>query len=152
MGNIIWSDESSFTIFQTNSRVYVWRTPAESHRVDYHRPSIKYRGDSLMLWGMMSHHSLGSLVILLAGCSNHKGALPVLRKHVESLNNQRGASKAVGNAGRSPSSYHRPRPNPYLSRYAPMPNPHHYYTPRGSETPLTYQAASDPSTRGAPTG
>ncbi|GBM14717.1 hypothetical protein AVEN_71996-1 [Araneus ventricosus] len=28
--------------------------------------------------------------------------------------------------------------------------PHHYYTPRRSENPLTYSAASHPQTRGAP--
>ncbi|GFU96590.1 transposable element Tcb1 transposase [Trichonephila clavipes] len=27
---VIWSDESTFTLFQTTGRVYVWRTPKEA--------------------------------------------------------------------------------------------------------------------------
>jgi hypothetical protein len=30
--NVIWSDESPFTLFPTSDRVYVWRTPKEAYK------------------------------------------------------------------------------------------------------------------------
>lgn len=62
--NVIWSDESSFTLFQTKGRVYVWRTPAEAYDVACLLPTVKHGGGSVMLWGAMSHHGLGPLVVL----------------------------------------------------------------------------------------
>jgi hypothetical protein len=32
---VIWSDESSFTLFPTSGRVYVWRTPKETYNREY---------------------------------------------------------------------------------------------------------------------
>ncbi|EFN75807.1 Transposable element Tcb1 transposase, partial [Harpegnathos saltator] len=32
--NVVWSDESSFTLFPTNGRVYVWRIPKKVYDPD----------------------------------------------------------------------------------------------------------------------
>lgn len=62
--NVIWSDESSFTLFPANGRVYVWRTPAEAYHVGCLRPTVKHGGGSVMIWGAISHRGLGPLVVL----------------------------------------------------------------------------------------
>lgn len=61
---VIWSDESSFTLFQTTGRVFVWRTPAEAFHVDCLVPTVKHGGGSVMAWGAISWRSLGPLVVL----------------------------------------------------------------------------------------
>lgn len=61
---VIWSDESSFTLFQTTGRVFVWRTPAEAFHVDCLVPTVKHGGGSVMVWGAISARGLGPLVVL----------------------------------------------------------------------------------------
>lgn len=61
---VIWSDESSFTLFQTTGRVFVWRTPAEAFHVDCLVPTVKHGGGSVMVWGAISSRGLGPLVVL----------------------------------------------------------------------------------------
>ncbi|GFW41463.1 transposable element Tcb1 transposase [Trichonephila clavipes] len=46
---VIWSDESSFTLFQTTERVFVWRTPAEVFHVDCLVPIVKHGRGSVMI-------------------------------------------------------------------------------------------------------
>ncbi|GFX46843.1 transposable element Tcb1 transposase [Trichonephila clavipes] len=45
---VIWSDESMFTLFQTTGRVYVWRTPKEAFAPECIVPTAKHGGGSLM--------------------------------------------------------------------------------------------------------
>ncbi|GBO19929.1 Transposable element Tcb1 transposase [Araneus ventricosus] len=45
---VIWSDESSFTLFQTIGRVYVWRTPKEAFNPECLLPTVKHGGGSIM--------------------------------------------------------------------------------------------------------
>ncbi|GFU92174.1 transposable element Tc1 transposase [Trichonephila clavipes] len=61
---VIWSDESSFTLFQTTGRVYVWRTPKEAFAPECIEPTVKHGGGSLMVWGATSWRGLGPLVTL----------------------------------------------------------------------------------------
>ncbi|GFW35508.1 transposable element Tcb1 transposase [Trichonephila clavipes] len=62
---VIWSDESTFTLFQTTGRVYVWRTPKEAFAPECIVPSVKPGGGSLMVWGgAISWRGLGPLVTL----------------------------------------------------------------------------------------
>ncbi|KFM70696.1 Transposable element Tc1 transposase, partial [Stegodyphus mimosarum] len=50
---VIWSDESSFTLFPTSGRVYVWRTPSEAYNTDCLLPRVKHGGGSVMGdWGL----------------------------------------------------------------------------------------------------
>ncbi|GFV10438.1 transposable element Tc1 transposase [Trichonephila clavipes] len=46
---VIWSDESTFTLFQTTGRVYVWRTPKEAFAPECIVPTVKHGGGSLMV-------------------------------------------------------------------------------------------------------
>ncbi|GFU78352.1 transposable element Tc1 transposase [Trichonephila clavipes] len=51
---VIWSDESSFTLFQATGRVFVWRTPTEAFHVDCLVPTMKHGGGSVMVWAAIS--------------------------------------------------------------------------------------------------
>ncbi|GFX10546.1 transposable element Tcb1 transposase [Trichonephila clavipes] len=61
---VIWSDESTFTLFQTTGRVYVWRTPKEAFAPECIVMTFKHGGGSLMVWGAISWRDLGLLVTL----------------------------------------------------------------------------------------
>ncbi|GFX15963.1 transposable element Tc1 transposase [Trichonephila clavipes] len=61
---VIWSDESTSTLFQTTGRVYVWRTPKEAFAPECIVPTVKHGGGSLMVWGAISWRGLGPLVTL----------------------------------------------------------------------------------------
>ena len=50
--NVIFSDESSFTLFPTSGRVYVWRQPKETFDPDCLLPTVKHGGGSVMIWGL----------------------------------------------------------------------------------------------------
>ncbi|GFU51807.1 transposable element Tcb1 transposase [Trichonephila clavipes] len=61
---VIWSDESTFTLFQTTGRVFVWRTPKEAFAPERIVPTVKHGGGSLMVWGAIFWRGLGPLVTL----------------------------------------------------------------------------------------
>ncbi|GFX79330.1 transposable element Tcb1 transposase [Trichonephila clavipes] len=61
---VIWSDESTFTLFQTTGRVYVWRTPKEAFALECIVRTVKHGGGSLMVWRAISWRGLGPLVTL----------------------------------------------------------------------------------------
>ncbi|GFV64729.1 transposable element Tcb1 transposase [Trichonephila clavipes] len=61
---VICSDESTFTLFQTTGRVYVWRTPKEAFAPECIVSTVKHGGGSLMVWGAISWCGLGPLVTL----------------------------------------------------------------------------------------
>ncbi|GFT14820.1 transposable element Tc1 transposase [Trichonephila clavipes] len=46
---VILSDESTFTLFQTTGRVYVWRTPKETFAPECIVPTVKHGGGFLMV-------------------------------------------------------------------------------------------------------
>jgi hypothetical protein len=50
-GNVrmIWSDESSFTLFPTSGIVYIWRTPKEAYNMEWLVPKVKHTGSSVMV-------------------------------------------------------------------------------------------------------
>jgi hypothetical protein len=41
---------SSFTLLPASRRVYVWRTPKEAYDPECLIPTVKYGGDSMMVW------------------------------------------------------------------------------------------------------
>lgn len=60
--NVVWSDESLFTLFPTNGRVYVWRTPKEAYDPDCLLPTVKHGGGSVMIWAAISWYSAGPII------------------------------------------------------------------------------------------
>jgi hypothetical protein len=62
---VIWSDdESSFALFSTSERVYVWRTPKEAYNPEHLVPAMEHRGGSVMVWAAISWYSVGPTVTL----------------------------------------------------------------------------------------
>jgi hypothetical protein len=47
---VIWPDESSFTLFPTSGRVYVWRTSKETYNPECLIPTAKHREGCVMGW------------------------------------------------------------------------------------------------------
>uniref|UniRef100_A0A2L2Y8P5 Transposable element Tcb1 transposase n=1 Tax=Parasteatoda tepidariorum TaxID=114398 RepID=A0A2L2Y8P5_PARTP len=78
---VIWSDESSFTLFETIGRVYVWRSPKEAFDPKCLLPTVKHGGGSIMVWGAISWRGLGPLV-RLHGRIKSNDYLSVLSDHV----------------------------------------------------------------------
>ena len=56
---LLWSDESHFSIWQSDERVWVWRLPGEQYLSDFIVPSIKFGGRRIMVWGCFSGARLG---------------------------------------------------------------------------------------------
>ncbi|KFM63573.1 Transposable element Tcb1 transposase, partial [Stegodyphus mimosarum] len=78
---VIWSDESSFTLFQMTGRIYVWRTPKEEFYPECLLLTVKHGDGAIMVWGVISWHGFGSFVILHGRItSNHY--LSILADHV----------------------------------------------------------------------
>lgn len=60
-GTVIRCDESSFTLFSTTERVYVWRTPNQADDQDCLLPTLKH-GSSVILCRIISWYSMSSIV------------------------------------------------------------------------------------------
>jgi hypothetical protein len=72
---VIWSDESSFTLFPTSGRVYIWRnTPGNLVATE------KHGGGSVTVWAAMSWYSVGPIITL-------HGRI-IAREYVDRLYNQ----------------------------------------------------------------
>ena len=61
---VIRSDESSFTLFPTSGRVYVWRTPKEAHNTECLIPNVKNGGRFMKIWAAISWYSAGPLITM----------------------------------------------------------------------------------------
>ena len=62
--HVLFSDESTFTVFPTSGRVTVWRSPKEAYHPDCCMPRVKHGGGSVMVWDARSWHSLGPILEL----------------------------------------------------------------------------------------
>jgi hypothetical protein len=60
--HVIWSDESSFTLFPTSGRVYVWRTPKVAYKPECLVPTVKLEGGSVMIRATISWYSAGPII------------------------------------------------------------------------------------------
>lgn len=81
---VIFSDESSFSLFPTSGRVYVWRQPKEAFNPDCLLPTVKHGGGSVMVWAAISRDSLGPIVAL-HGRINSKDYLNILGDQVHPM-------------------------------------------------------------------
>ena len=82
--HVIWSDESSFTLFQTTGRVYVWRTPAEAFDIDCLVPTVKHGVGSVMVLGAISWNGVDPLVVL-RGRINAEKYCTILGDHLHPM-------------------------------------------------------------------
>jgi hypothetical protein len=81
---VLWSDESSFTLFPTSGRVYVWRTPKEVYNPECLVPTVKHVGGSVMVWAEILWHSIG-LITTLHGRITAKGYVGRLGNQVNPM-------------------------------------------------------------------
>ena len=52
--NILFSDESPFTLFPECGRKYIWRLPGEEYKKEYLIPTVKFGGGKIQVWGVIS--------------------------------------------------------------------------------------------------
>lgn len=69
--NIIWSDESRFTIFKNDGPGRVWRTPGTRFNIENLRPTVKHGGGGVMMWGCFSGKGIGPLVKIDGKMNRH---------------------------------------------------------------------------------
>jgi hypothetical protein len=77
---LIWSDESSFMLFPTSGRFYMWRIPKEAYNLECSFPTVKHGGGSVVVWATMSWHSVGPIITLYGRTT--------AREYVDRLGNQ----------------------------------------------------------------
>ncbi|GFS79464.1 transposable element Tcb1 transposase [Trichonephila clavipes] len=85
---VLWSDESRFTVWQLDGRVWVWWMPGERFFSDCIVPTVKYGAGSKMVWGRFSGFGLGPLVPVIGNMNSEmyvdildNAALPTLRQY-----------------------------------------------------------------------
>ena len=59
---VLWSDESSFEIFDSHRRVYVRRRDSEKFNEECIGPTVKFGGGKVMVWGCFAGSRVGELV------------------------------------------------------------------------------------------
>jgi len=79
--NIIWSDESRYTLHQSDGRQRVWRLPKEKYDVDCLAPTFKHGGGGVMVWGCFVNNRIGPLVVI-DGKINGEGYQKLLRDNL----------------------------------------------------------------------
>lgn len=82
--HVLFSDESTFTVFPTSGRVTVWRSPKEAYHPDCCMPRVKHGGGSVMVWAAISWHSLGPILVL-DGRVTAKDYRTILEDHVHPM-------------------------------------------------------------------
>ena len=75
---VLWSDESRFTPFQNDGRVFV-RRPHEAYRNSCVVPILKFGGDGLTVWVAMLYIETGFLTPLNGNLNKKDGYLDILR-------------------------------------------------------------------------
>jgi hypothetical protein len=55
---VLQSHESSFMLFPTSGRAYIWRIPKETHNSKCLVPTVKHRGDSVKVWAAILWYSI----------------------------------------------------------------------------------------------
>jgi hypothetical protein len=77
---VIWSDESSFTLFPTSGRVYSWRTPKEAYNQECLVPTVNHGDGFGNVWVAILWYFVCSIITVYVRIT--------AREYVEKLGNQ----------------------------------------------------------------
>jgi len=58
---VVWSDESKFQIFGSDGRQYCWKKLGEPLKNAHVKPTVKFGGGSVFVWGCFTSHGVGYL-------------------------------------------------------------------------------------------
>lgn len=86
---VLFSDESTFELFSSKKRQYVWRKNGNAFDLKNLVPTVKFGGGKIMVWGCISYHGVGNLVFV-------DGTLDS-GKYINLLSNNLGPSAAIMN-------------------------------------------------------
>jgi transposase len=64
---VIWSDETKINLFGSSVRSYCWRIPGAPSEDHHFRPTVKYGGGSIFLWGCMTAKGVGFMAKIMGG-------------------------------------------------------------------------------------
>ena len=80
---VLWTDESKFEIFLSNTRVYVWRRLSERAANAYITPTVKHGWGSIMVWwrGAFAYCKVGDLD-QVKGKLNQTGYHSILKHYI----------------------------------------------------------------------
>ena len=57
--NVIWSDESKFNVINSDGKEYYWTNNPSNITDQSVRPTVKFGGGSVMVWGCMTWNGVG---------------------------------------------------------------------------------------------
>jgi transposase len=58
---VVWSDESKFQLFGSDGRKWYWKTLGQPLNDRSIKPTVKYGGGNIMVWGCLTARGLGNL-------------------------------------------------------------------------------------------
>jgi len=58
---VVWSDESKFQIFGSDGREYCWKRQGETLKDAHIKPTVKFGGGSVFVWGCFTSSGVGFL-------------------------------------------------------------------------------------------
>ena len=64
LDHVLWIDESKFSLFGSDRKVMVWRTPKETYDPKRTAPTVKHGGGSVKCWSCMFSLGVGNLVFI----------------------------------------------------------------------------------------